>query len=357
MAEKEAIKGKIYKCPTCGSILNFDPKSFKLKCIHCNSFQELTNVSKAFEVQYTADSETGYTPWGDAKTLKCRSCGAEFAMNTYETASNCPFCGTSNIMLSDDIPGIKPNAILPFKVSQEEALESYKLWLRKRIMSPNNLKKLAESKNMHGIYVPVFTFDADTYSRYSIRYGVHRTVTVGTGKNRRTVVVTDWYTDTGSYSSAFNDVQIEASEFLTNKNLYKTGYFDTDNAYLYDSQYIAGFKAERYSTGLDESWGMAKEKMDSSIRSDILRRYNYDELDYLNVKTEYKNKTYKYLLAPIWLLVYNYKGKEFRCIINGRNGRADGLAPLSKIKVALVSVASAAVVGGIIYLVYKFLVE
>ena len=357
MAEKEAIKGKIYKCPTCGSVLNFDPKSFKLKCIHCNSFQELVNVKAAFEITYTGDSETGYTPWGDAKTMKCRSCGAEFATNTYETATNCPFCGTSNIMTTDDIPGIKPNAILPFKVSQEEALESFKTWLKKRAMSPNNLKKLAESKNLHGIYIPMFTFDADTSSSYSIRYGIHRTVTVGSGKNRRTIVVTDWYTDTGRYSDRFNDVQVEASQFINSKNLYKTGYFDTNSAYIYNSQYIAGFSAERYSKGLDESWGEAKESMDASIRSSILNRYNYDELDYLNVRTEYSNKTYKYLLAPIWLVVYNYKGKEYKCIINGRNGLADGLAPLSKIKVALVSIASAAVLGVIIYFVYKFLVE
>ncbi len=357
MAEKQAIKGKVYKCPTCGSILNFDPKSFKLKCIHCNSFQELTNVTGAFEIPYTGDSETSYTPWGEAKTMKCRSCGAEFAVNSYETATNCPFCGTSNIMTTDDIPGIKPNAILPFKISQEEALDSYKLWLKKRHMSPNNLKKLAESKNMRGVYVPVFTFDADTFSTYTIRYGIHRTVIVGSGKNRRTVVVTDWYTDSGRYSRAFNDIQVEASQLINNKNLYKTGYFDTNNAKLYNSQYIAGFAAERYSTGLDESWGQAKEQMDSSIRSGILSNYHYDELDYLNVRSEYHNKTYKYLLAPIWLLVYNYKGKEYKCIINGRNGQADGLAPLSKIKVALVSVASAAVLGVIIYFIYKFLAE
>ena len=357
MATKEAIKGKIYKCPTCGSLLNFDPKSFKLKCIHCNSFQELTAVSKAFEIEYNKDSEVGYVPWGDAKTLKCRSCGAEFAMNTYETASNCPFCGTSNIMLSDDVPGIKPNAILPFRISQDEALQSYLKWLKKRTMSPNNLKKQAEAKNLKGLYVPVFTFDASTQSRYTIRYGIHRTVTVGSGKNRRTVVVTDWYQDSGVFNTSFNDVQVEASQYLNDKNLYKTGYFDSDNAYVYNSQYIAGFYAERYSTGLDDSWAVAKDKIDASIRSSILSRYNYDELDYLNVNTNYNNKTYKYLLAPIWLCVYNYKGKEYKCIINGRNGAADGVAPLSKIKVAMVSVAAAAVVGTIIFLVYKFLME
>ncbi len=354
MATKESIKGKMYKCPQCGSVLAFDPASQKLKCVHCNSFQELVNVTGAFEIPYSDDSEKSYTPWGDAKTVKCRSCGAEFAVNEYETATACPFCNTTNIMQTDDIPGIKPNAILPFEITQEQAKESYLKWLKKRTMSPNNLKKLAEAKDIKGIYVPMFTFDANTYSSYTIRYGIHRTVTVGSGKNRRTIVVTDWYTDSGRSNNSFNDIQIEASQYITQKNVFKTGSFDTDEAKLYNSQYIAGFAAERYSTSLDQSWGMAQGQMDSIIRSRILSKYHYDELDYLNVKTDYRDKTYKYLLAPIWLYVYNYRHKQYTCIINGRTGSADGVAPLSKIKVGLVTVACLAAVAGIIALIYKY---
>ena len=357
MANKEAVKGKIYKCPNCGSVLCYDPKSSKLKCTHCNSLQELTNVTGAFEIPYTPDSEKAYTPWGDAKTVKCRSCAAEFAVNSYETATACPFCGTTNIMHTDDIPGIKPNAVLPFKISQEEAKQSYKEWLKKRTMSPNSLKKLAEERDLKGVYVPVFTFDTNTFSTYQIRYGVHRTVVVNNGKERVTKTVTDWYTDSGRYSQPFDDIQIEASQFMAGNNLRKIGGFDSENAYLYNPQYIAGFSAERYSTGLDQSWEMAKSIIDSSIKSKILSRYEYDELDYLNVNTKYTEKTYKYLLAPIWLMVYNYKGKNYTCVINGRNGLADGRAPLSPVKVALVSIAGAAVVGAIAYFIIKYLIE
>ena len=354
---KESITAKIYKCPQCGSVLSFDPATAKLKCLHCNSFQELVNVTGAFEIPYTEYSEESYTPWGDAKTIKCKSCGAEFAVNEFETATSCPFCNTTNIMRTDDIPGIKPNAILPFTVTQEQAKDSFVNWLKKRAMSPNNLKKLAEAKDIKGIYIPLFTFDTNTYSRYSIRYGVHRTVTVGSGKNRRTIVVTDWYTDTGTANNSFNDVQVEASQFINQKNLYKTGSFDSDNAKVYNSQYIAGFSAERYSTSLDESWEIARGSIDQTINSGILSRYNYDELDYLNVHTDYHDKTYKYLLAPIWHYVYNYKGKQYSCIINGRTGRADGIAPLSKIKVALVSSVAVLAVGALIYLIYKYVLS
>ena len=357
MAETEAIKGKIYKCPNCGSDLRFDPQTNRLKCTHCGSLQDKVPVKSAFEIPYTPNSEKGFVPWGNAKTLKCRSCGAEFSLKEYETAAACPFCATSNIMLTDDIPGLKPNAILPFSITQEEAKEYFKAWIKKRVMSPNSLKKLAEERDLKGLYVPMFTFDTNTTSTYSIRYGVHRTVTTGSGDSRKTVTVTDWYTDSGMLAKAFDDVQIEASQFLLQKNVNKMGGFDTDKSVFYDSQFIAGFGAERYSVGLDDSWEKAKMVIDSSIKAKILSRYNYDELDYLNVSTQYNEKTYKYLLAPVWFMVYNYKGQNYTCVINGRTGTADGRAPLSKIKVALVSVAGAAVLGAIFYLIYKFAIE
>ncbi len=357
MAEKAAIKGKIYKCPTCGSVLCFDPKSQKLKCTHCNSLQELVNVTGAFEINYTSQSEQGYTPWGDAKTVKCRSCGAEFAVNEYETAKSCPFCGTSNVIMTDDIPGIKPNAILPFKITQDEAMESYQKWLKGRLMSPHNLKKLAQKKTMQGIYVPIFTFDTQTHSTYTIRYGVNRTIVIRQGDRTVTKVVTDWYVDSGRHAKFYNDVQIEASQFLSQKNLNKVGGFDSNNAKMYNPQYIAGFSAERYSTGLDESWDQAKEYIDDWIKSDILNRYNYDILDYVNISTSYSEKTYKYMLAPMWTLTYNYKGKEYGCVVNGRTGEADGRAPLSPLKVATVSILAAGALAGIIYLIYTYLMR
>ena len=354
---KEALKGKIYKCPSCGSTLCFDPASQRLKCTHCNSLQELVAPRDAFEITYSASSEDSYAPWGDAKTVKCRSCGAEFVTAEFETALSCPFCGTSNVLRTDDIPGLKPNAILPFKITEEVAKEAFRKWLGKRSMSPHGLKKIAEQKHMQGIYVPIFTFDSDTFSTYHIKYGIHRTIVVGSGKDAKTVVVTDWYTDSGMYSDSFDDIQVEVSQFLTQKNLHKIGGFDSQNAFEYNSQYIAGFSAERYSTGLDDSWNYARAEIDSSIKRSILSRYNYDELGYVNISTTYSNRRYKYLLAPIWSLVYNYKGKEYCCIVNGRTGQADGKAPLSPIKVAIVSIASAAVLAGIIYLIYKFFIQ
>ena len=46
MAETEAIKGKIYKCPNCGSDLRFDPKTNKFSS--CEALLRLRNPQMGF---------------------------------------------------------------------------------------------------------------------------------------------------------------------------------------------------------------------------------------------------------------------------------------------------------------------
>jgi phage FluMu protein Com len=351
----DALKGKIYKCANCGSFLAFDPTSQKLKCTHCASLYDLVETPMAMEQKYDElSSETGYEPWGDVKTVKCRSCGAAFVLNEFETASSCPFCQATNIVSIDDVPGLKPNGILPFKVSSEEAHKSFAAWIKKKKMAPFDLKKKASKITMKGIYVPIFTFDAETSSSYHIRYGINHTRMVRRNGKMVTQVYTTWHTASGHHNDFFNDVQVEASQYMTDKNLSKIGGFDTDNSVRYHNQYIAGFNAERYSTGLDDCRDIAHGKMDKAIYNSIISKYNYDILDYCNVDTDYSEETYKYVLAPLWTIPYKYKKKVYGCVINGRNGNADGKAPVSALKSTLVGISIAIAIAVIVYLIYRY---
>ena len=353
---KKELKGKIYKCENCGSILVFDPESQKLKCGHCASLFDLQSIKKAMELTYTSFSEKEYEPWGEAKSYKCRSCGAVVDFLEYETASKCSFCGASNIAMIDDIPGLKPNAILPFAVPRNKLEEYYAKWMKSKKMAPSKLKDLSRKMDTSGVYVPIFTFDTSTSSSYSIKYGITRSKTVGSGKNRRVVTYTEWYYDTGFINLDFDDIQIEASQKISQKDLSKLGYFDTENSLEYNSQYISGFNSERYSKSLDDSWDDAKKEADGTIRQRILSRYHYDTLGYLNVSTNYSNIKYKYVLVPVWIIHYKYKKKIYPCILNGRTGKGVGKAPVSPFKATGLGLAIAAVCAFIIYMVYKYFI-
>ena len=45
------------------------------------------------------------------------------------------------------------------------------------------------------------------------------------------------------------------------------------------------------------------------------------------------------LYLPVWLASFQYKGKVYRCVVNGQTGKIGGEAPTSPVKVAAVIAA------------------
>lgn len=351
----EKLRSEIYKCPNCGNFLYYDPESRKLKCDYCGGVKELEAVEDASELSYHEGVEEGFEKWQGVKSVKCRSCGAVTLLPAYEVVVNCPFCNASNVVESEEIDGLRPNGILPFRISKKEVPNIFCKWLRSKALAPGRLKKTADRQPCSGVYVPVFTFDSDVNCDYKIRYGKYYTVTVGSGKNRRTETRTRWYTDIDSISNFFNDVQIEASKSITQKNLEKLGGFDTDNSVQYHSQFLSGYNAERYDKSLDGSWQEAKSVMQNSLRAMIVSRYNADVVDYVDMDCRFADNTYKYVLVPIWVFNYIYSNKNYACIINGRSGRMIGKYPKSGLKIGGIAIAVAAAIAAIVLLYFKFI--
>ncbi|MDE7078591.1 MAG: hypothetical protein K2O95_00565 [Clostridia bacterium] len=350
----ESLNSETYKCPSCGNFLYYDPKSRKLKCDYCKGSQRLQPVEDAVELPYNEDVEQGFESWQGVKSVKCNACGAVTVLPAYDVVVNCPFCNASNIVEAEDIGGLRPNGILPFRVSKQDVPDIYVKWLKSKHIAPNKLKKQAERQACSGVYVPVFTFDSNCDCSYSIRYGKFYTTTVGSGKNRRTVTRTRWYCDSGRLTNFFNDVQVEASKSITQKNLQKLGGFDTDNSLEYHSQFLSGYSAERYDKGLDESWREAKTAMEEAMRSMIISRYNADVVDYVRMDNLFFDRTYKYVLVPIWVFNYIYSKKSYSCIVNGRSGKLIGNYPKSPVKIGSIALAVGAVVGVLMWLFFKY---
>ncbi|MEG2413326.1 MAG: hypothetical protein RSB61_01605 [Clostridia bacterium] len=352
------VGAKTYKCANCGNFLAYDPTSGKLKCYHCNSLFDIQPPKEAMELNYSAMSEQYFEDWGEEeKVVKCNACGATIALNKYETTMNCPFCSAPNIVEIDAIKGLKPNAILPFKIGGEQIHSYYAKWLKSKIFAPYRLRKDASQQALNGVYIPLFTFDARMVGSYKIRYGEEYTVTVGSGKNARTEVRVRWYVDSGQVNEFYDDIQVECTKEIDQKQLGKLGGFDTKNCVAYHSQYVAGYSSERYSEGLDDSWEVAKQVAQDKTRAKIIAHYHADRVDYLNIDAEFYDATYKYALVPTWLIKYKYHKKIYGCVINGRNGKSIGKYPLSPWKVGITGLVGSGILAGLIWLVYMYFVS
>lgn len=333
----------VVKCKTCGADMVFDIKKGALACPYCDNTEGISANVFDMEQDLSSFDETALRPEEGAITYLCPNCHAKTVMHQFGTSAKCPFCGATNILSVDELPGVSPNAILPFKITKEQASENSLKWIKRKWFAPNKLKKSFEAKNLNALYAPTFTFDAETSSTYEGKLGKEYTVTTGSGKNRRVETRVRWFSVNGTYNQVYDDVLVEASPTLEQSMLDKVGVFDTQNAVEYKKEFIAGFASERHDIGVNEAFVTAQDKMKKLIRNEILAKYEYDRVDYLNVNTKFGKKTFKHILVPLWCAGFKFKEKLYKYLVNGRSGLVGGKTPVSPLKVGACVLAGIAV--------------
>ena len=329
-----------YRCPSCGAPVKYSPEKGVLMCDYCNTEVEVEKILSRVEFDLD-EGKLDDSSWShETKIIHCDNCGANNVYNSNEISMTCPFCGSNQVVETNELAGIKPHRVIPFKQSNLNINENYHNWLKKKFFAPRKIKKEIPNLIINGVYLPIWTFDSDTMSFYSGKLGKRYTRTVGSGKNRRTVTEIRYFHVSGSRAVKFDDLIINAGSKISQEEINQIAPFDTNNSFDYESGFLAGYSSEHYVLRLNKGWDNAKVKMDPVIRREILRRYNYDVVSYLNVNTSYNNVKYKYVLIPIWIGLYKYNNKNFRFIANGETGKVTGKAPVSPVKVTIVSFLS-----------------
>lgn len=342
----------IFQCASCGGSALFDPESQQLKCQFCES---LTPIERTDEqhIEYPLWETLATYERGERETTRifhCDNCGAETVLDPYNIADFCSFCGSSHIEEQNVEEVITPSLVVPFQVTHQQAIQKFREWMKKRYFAPSKLMQLHQMDKLTGIYIPYWTFDADTFSKYTVNVGTHYyvtetyTYTDSDGKTQvgtRTVQKTRWHIESGTYTEWFDDILVQATHQTAKALIRKVEPFHLGGLTDYKDEYISGFLAERYAVGLDAGWNIATQAMDSAIRSGIEYQVNGDIVQIMKLKTEYSDETFKHLLLPIWLSSFRFKEKTYQFIINGQTGKVSGQAPVSWVKVLLTTLGIA----------------
>lgn len=339
----------VTKCPSCGANMEYSSERGKLYCKHCGTEKEI--ISKTSEEQDFERLLQSDNAWGnESHVFRCENCGAREVLNKRDIAKTCPFCGTSNIVKTDELPGVRPNAVVPFKIGKEEAGGRVKKWLHKRLFAPRKFRKSAKPEKLEGVYTPAFSFDTLTESDYRAVLGKHhyRTRTV----NGKTVQerYTTYFTVSGHYTMMFDDVLIQASETINQKSLNRLQPFDTNNSQEYKQEYLSGFTATQYTKSGTACWEEAKGVIRNRLKSAVLSQYTYDVVSSFNISTQCYNITYKYILLPVYVGHFNWHAKLYNFFISGFNGKVTGKAPVSPLKVFATVVVGIGVLVGLYFL-------
>ncbi len=338
-----------YKCPNCGGETEFDPSSQKMHCLYCDSFFEIENDTHAVERDLKELLSEGNV-WSEAEVYQCKSCGAKEILDNQEVAMECPFCGTSNIVKTNELPGLKPQGITPFKIDRETTSQIATKWAKKKFYAPRSFKKSVKAENIHGIYNPVFTFDAVTNSSYNGKLGKNYTRYHYVQGKRVAHTETRYFTIRGEQNVNFDDFLIQASSNIPMNMIREIEPFPTNKALGYKTEYLRGYSANTYNKSGAECWDDCKIQMRNNIETQILKKYDYDIKVFLNVDTTFSKEQYKYILVPVYVGHYKYKNKLYNFFVNGYSGRIGGKTPVSIWKVMFTILGILLIVGGIIAL-------
>ncbi|MEM8840845.1 MAG: primosomal protein N' (replication factor Y) - superfamily II helicase [Pseudomonadota bacterium] len=361
-----------FPCSNCGATLAFSPGAQALVCPSCGTENEVPPMpgpgpwggEAIRELDYAKALADMLAPRDVEETqiLACPSCGAEVAFGRDTLADECPFCATP---LAKDAARAhrhpKPQAVLPFAVTERDARTRLKDWLGRLWFAPTGLKKYAESgRPIAGVYVPHYTYDAQGSARYQgargDAYYVTKTRTVMVDGQPRQQTYQErhvrWTPVAGQVQRFFDDVLVPASDTLgATADRAEAGGRSWDLAGLepFRTEYLAGFRAEAPSVALDQGFTRAEQTMEAILRRDVRFDIGGDEQRISDMATRYDGVTFKHVLLPVWLAAYRWKNKPFRVVINGRTGAVSGERPYSAWKIAVAVILGILVAAAIGY--------
>jgi DNA-directed RNA polymerase subunit RPC12/RpoP len=349
-----ATEIKHYPCSSCGADLLFEPKDGLLTCPYCGHKEAIPETTEpveeqSFEQHLSIRPEQMTALATDALEVQCQSCGAKSIFMPPEVAGRCEFCGVQIVAQPKSAdPILTPNGVLPFCITQQQASAELKNWLSSRWFAPSGLKYFAQPEAIHGVYLPFWTYDTNTTTYYTGQRGEHYYETEvyyeqdaqGNQVQRtRQVQHTRWYPASGTVLNAFDDVLIPATRSLTTNHLVALEPWDLVELRAYDPAFLSGFKAQRYQVDLAEGFERAKGAIAPTIESDVHRDIGGDVQRIESLDTRYSDVTFKHLLLPVYAGAYQFNGKLFQIVVNGRTGEIQGDRPYSVWKIALLVVA------------------
>lgn len=352
-----------FECPACGGAAEWSPAQRALVCPFCGNvspMQPPTAVEGAVKeldlaaaLQSIPLSERG---WQTAtRSVKCQSCQAISVFKPERVAQNCDFCGSPALIPYEETKApIRPESVLPFKLTANDVRDRVRLWYRSRWFAPNRFKNRAFTETLHGVYLPYWTFDAQVAAEWTAEAGHYYYTTESYRDSKgqtqtRQVRHTRWEPASGALEHFFDDELVPASRGVPPALLRKIEPFPTAELVPYDAAYVSGWVVEQYQIDLVAAATRSREAMDAKLRQMCAEQIPGDTYRNLDVTADYSAQTFKHVLLPIWLLTYQYGAKTFRIVANGASGLLAGQYPKSWTKIALLVITILTVMAMILF--------
>ena len=344
-----------YQCPACTGPLHFVGESGKLECDYCGSSYEAAEIQalyaekeeKAAAAQQAAEEakkDHGTSPidggvwdtsgfcqdWGaegkGMRAYSCPSCGAELVCDETTAATSCPYCGNPAVVPGQFSGVLRPDFIIPFKSSKEDAIKALKKHYQGKFFLPKCFTQENHVQEIRGIYVPFWMFDGEAEG--DAHYEAARSRTYRSGDYE--ITETKHYDVYRAGSVAFEKVPVDASSKLPDNHMDSIEPYNYKELKPFSTAYLPGFLADKFDVTVEQCRQRADQRCEGTLASALrgtVKRYDLCVLRDSSVHLR-RGKVH-YALMPVWMLNTKWHGKDFLFAMNGQTGKLVGDLPVS----------------------------
>ena len=331
-----------YQCPACTGPLHFVGESGKLECDYCGSTYTVEYIESLFKEKNDSAAQAQqnktelegewdfatHTDWdANMKAYSCPSCGAELICDETTAATSCPYCGNPTVIPGQFTGGIKPDYILPFKLSKDKAIDALKQHYKGKKLLPRVFSEQNHLEEIKGIYVPFWLYDAT--GEGDVQYTAQNVRTFRRGDYE--ITETDHYRVRRAGSVRFERIPADGSSKMPDEYMDSIEPFDYSELKPFSPAYLPGYLADKYDLDKNQCADRADRRATASVL-DVMRHTisGYEMVNEVHHDVNIKRGKIGYALMPVWLLTTRWNDNVYLFAMNGQTGKMVGNLPVDK---------------------------
>ncbi len=322
VAEPVKTETQVLLCPVCSGNLTIDDESGRVECRFCGHVEQRKprtlndDGSDSLAMALIERKARGVKWLIGERLLHCNECGAERTIPARKLSEDCPFCGSTHVIMQDALKSFEqPDGLVQFSISREEAAANIKAQLGGVTQRIANLfdNNRVRSASLDGVYLPFWVFDAMADITETRTYkGSHRDSRFVMAKTQTRSTYTD---------GIFN-LEVCAVESPPERITEKLGKYKFDTVIPYEAKLLAKYPAQLYSIDFDKASLAARSKVSNHMREKHSRKETGDEQVQISIFSAVRDMNFRLLLLPVWVATLTEEDGDIRtALVNGQTGR------------------------------------
>jgi len=342
-----------YKCLCCGSPLVWSAEEQVCKCTSCDNKYPLATLQAAQQSAAAAAAPNDVINWNEYQvnpmitemvSYTCPSCGGEIVVDGTVAATRCPYCDNVAIMQPQVTGMIRPDYIIPFRLTKEDAKAALREFYKGKKLLPNRFSEENHMDEITGIYVPFWlfdcvasanmTFDATTVTKWRDSMYDHTKI--------------DHFLLQRSGTLSFERVPVDGSTRMEDAYMDAIEPYDYTGLVPFEQAYLSGFVANKPDVDVKGSLPRANERViNSTVSAFSATASGYASIVPRSRSVQAHEGHIAYAMLPVWLLTTRYEGKVYTFAMNGQTGKLVGTLPVDEGKYKRHMFTLAGIVAGI----------